>query len=41
LCCCGVVWPDTPTRGIVHGSHEHRHVPATVRGESKLPDSEG
>jgi len=35
------VWSDTATRGVFHGSHEHRHVPASVRGESKLPDCEG
>ena len=35
------VWPDTPARGIVHGSHEHRNVLTAVWGESKLPDREG
>ena len=41
LCDAHTVWSDTPARGVVYGSHEHRHVPAAVRGESKLPDSEG
>ena len=38
---CFAVWPHSPPRGLVHGLHEHRHLPPPTRGGRRRADRAG